>query len=312
MRCPPPEVDDLYLEDVYIRFHTFMPGKENNRGWIQVFDRATRYPLWALQVYTIDYDVELEQDVQDIFMTRAELGPDGVTLWIDDEAGRRHKVNLRERRVVEQTLVPPGQGRTFCETVPVEEDWDSVEAAFERVAQKCQDWLSNAEPSSIFDTALSMPDSAFWPDFVGRQLRQNAQRHYGWQSENKLQQLAEFLTPECDEAKMLETWNQLIARDGHPALQLDQSAWQAYLPMARLLSEIGGETALEFPPGSDLFAKLCEEAESGLISTAAALSIRWDQMRVAAGYPVRARVDYRQLKLEFLDPFKSALQQGFL
>lgn len=311
MRCPPPEIDDLYLEDVYILFHTFMPGKENNRGWIQVFDRKTCYPLWALQVYTIDYDLDLEQDVQDIFMTEATLGPDGETLWIDDEAGRRHKVDLRERKVVEQTLFPPGQRRETVVTLPTEAQLNSIADAFERMAQKCQDWLSSAEASSILDTAQALPDSAFWPEFVGRQLRRHAQLHYAPHHEDKLQQLSEFLTPECDEAKMLATWNRLVLRDGHPALKLEEGAWQEYLPMARLLSEIGGETALELPPDSELFARLCEEAENGGISTAPALLVRWDQMRVAAGYPVRARVDYRRLKLESLDPFKSALQQDF-
>lgn len=102
MRCPPPELQDLYLEEIYIRFHTFMPNKENSRGWIQVFDRQTRYPLWELQVYRIDYDPYLEQDCQDIFMTRVEVTPDGQSLWIEDEAGRRHKVDLQQRKVVER------------------------------------------------------------------------------------------------------------------------------------------------------------------------------------------------------------------
>jgi hypothetical protein len=72
-------------------------GLGQNGGYIAAFDEATGKELWTLQVYRIDYDKGMEEDVQDVFIKKMVL--DGDRLEIVDEDRRRYAVDLTTRSV---------------------------------------------------------------------------------------------------------------------------------------------------------------------------------------------------------------------
>jgi hypothetical protein len=74
-------------------------GLPQNGGYLEAFDVASGNSLWLLRVYEIAYDGKMEEDVQDRFIEKLELKPDGENLLVTDEFGKRFEVNLRSRKV---------------------------------------------------------------------------------------------------------------------------------------------------------------------------------------------------------------------
>ena len=68
-------------------------------GHLNAFDAASGASLWLLRVYAIDYDPDLEEDVQDVFIETLRAGRGGRTLEITDERGRRYTLDLASRAV---------------------------------------------------------------------------------------------------------------------------------------------------------------------------------------------------------------------
>lgn len=74
-------------------------GLPQNGGYLEAFDVTSGRSLWLLQVYHIDYDGKMEEDVQDRFIEKLDLKPDGENLLVTDEFGKRFEVNLGSRKV---------------------------------------------------------------------------------------------------------------------------------------------------------------------------------------------------------------------
>jgi hypothetical protein len=77
-------------------------GLGQNGGFIVARDAASGEPRWLLQVYATDYDPRRERDVQDVFITALRLLADGETLQVEDELGRRFRVDLSRRALLSE------------------------------------------------------------------------------------------------------------------------------------------------------------------------------------------------------------------
>ena len=100
-RVAPPEVAPVTIGD--LRFEAVHWGKERgfgqNGGYVAAFDAASGQELWTLEVYQVDYDPEMEADVQDVFIQSMSRSLWGKKLKITDERGRRYVVDPQSRSV---------------------------------------------------------------------------------------------------------------------------------------------------------------------------------------------------------------------
>ena len=101
-RLPPPEVAPVTTGGV--RYEVIHWGRdagfEQNGGHIRAVDPATGASLWTLEVYHIDYDPDgIEYDGQDIFIRKMSKAWFANRLDIEDERGRRYRVDLKTRAV---------------------------------------------------------------------------------------------------------------------------------------------------------------------------------------------------------------------
>jgi hypothetical protein len=99
-RVPPPTVAPVVLGG--IRIEPIVWGRSRglgqNGGYIAAFDRRSGRELWVLKVYDVAYDGKMEEDVQDVFITKMKkVSP--TRLSILDEEGRRYLVDVRRRTV---------------------------------------------------------------------------------------------------------------------------------------------------------------------------------------------------------------------
>lgn len=74
-------------------------GIGQNGGYVQAVDPATGSVLWVHRIYTIAYDPDMEQDVQDRFITQLAISKKGDALLVGDERGGRYVLDLRTHRV---------------------------------------------------------------------------------------------------------------------------------------------------------------------------------------------------------------------
>ena len=84
-------------------------GLPQNGGYLEAFDTRTGQSLWLLKIYTVTPDPGLESDKQDIFITTMTPDRAGRHLTLEDERGRRWRVDLASRRVsaLRSTTPPP-------------------------------------------------------------------------------------------------------------------------------------------------------------------------------------------------------------
>ncbi len=68
-------------------------------GVVAAIDEKSGQELWSVLVYQTVYDEREESDVQDVYITRIELGTDGLTLLITNERHQRFAVNLADHTV---------------------------------------------------------------------------------------------------------------------------------------------------------------------------------------------------------------------
>lgn len=67
---------------------------DQRTGYLAVIDSATNRRLQAIKVYPVEFDPDMEADVQDVFFTRMELQAPQRRLLIENERGQRFFVDL--------------------------------------------------------------------------------------------------------------------------------------------------------------------------------------------------------------------------
>lgn len=73
-------------------------GLEQNGGYIAAVDIINNEELWLQKIYDVVYDMEIETDVQDVFISNLTLH-DGNLLDIENEHGDHYLLNLATRVV---------------------------------------------------------------------------------------------------------------------------------------------------------------------------------------------------------------------
>lgn len=100
-RIPPREVAPVTIGK--LRFEVIHWGKERgfsqNGGYIAALDSTSGEELWTLKIYDVEYDPELESDVQDIFIESMSKTWFGNKLKLCDERGRKYLVDPSTRTV---------------------------------------------------------------------------------------------------------------------------------------------------------------------------------------------------------------------
>ncbi len=66
-RSPPVKVEPVRVAEVEYRV------PHDQMGCVEAWDVRTNQLIWRKQVYVVKYDVDLEKDVQDVFITAVEL-----------------------------------------------------------------------------------------------------------------------------------------------------------------------------------------------------------------------------------------------
>lgn len=99
-RVGPPKVAPVQVGALEIRaLHWGRDaGLAQNGGYIEAYVPGSSVPAWRLRVYEIVYDDEMEEDVQDCFIQKMSLTPQGL-LHVTDEKSRQYLVNLDTRHV---------------------------------------------------------------------------------------------------------------------------------------------------------------------------------------------------------------------
>jgi hypothetical protein len=94
-RIAPPEVEPVQSGALEIRALHWgrRHGLPQNGGYIEAWKANAEQPEWRLRVYQIEYDDRMEEDVQDRFIERMALTPQGQLL-VRDEDGNEYRVNL--------------------------------------------------------------------------------------------------------------------------------------------------------------------------------------------------------------------------
>src|ERR671919_398220 len=100
-RIGPPQVEPAHVGT--LRIEALHWGKERglgqNGGYIKAVDERTGAEQWTLQVYRIDYDDHMEEDVQDIFIKKIERAGSDEEVAVTDERGRQFVVDVPARTV---------------------------------------------------------------------------------------------------------------------------------------------------------------------------------------------------------------------
>jgi hypothetical protein len=101
-RVAPPKVAPLSLGSIRIEVVHWgrSRGLGQNGGYIAAVDPTTGNELWTLKVYEIAYDPKMEQDVQDVFISKMKAERGKLAIW--DEKGRRYLVDPNTRTVAPQ------------------------------------------------------------------------------------------------------------------------------------------------------------------------------------------------------------------
>ena len=74
-------------------------GLEQNGGYIVAKDTVSNKELWLAKIYSIDYNSDLETDVQDLFIQIIELSDDKKSLKIIDEDNREFILDLSTQKI---------------------------------------------------------------------------------------------------------------------------------------------------------------------------------------------------------------------
>ncbi len=69
-------------------------GLDQRTGYLAVTDIATGRRVANVKAYLVDFDPDMEADVQDVFFTRLELDASNRTLIIESEIGQRASIAI--------------------------------------------------------------------------------------------------------------------------------------------------------------------------------------------------------------------------
>lgn len=104
-RAAPNEVKPITVGQ--IEYRAPMPTAAGQMGYVEAWDTSKEHDrlLWRRQIYAIEYDSNLERDVQDVFITSMKL-KDNVLL-ITNERDSEYELDLKtlEVKVIKGSLV---------------------------------------------------------------------------------------------------------------------------------------------------------------------------------------------------------------
>ena len=94
-RAAPSEVAPIVFGGVrYIAVHLGVPaGERANSGFVEARDEKSGRLLWRTKIHTTVYRSDVEQDVQDVFISSMRL--DGGDLLLEDDHGRTYRIDLK-------------------------------------------------------------------------------------------------------------------------------------------------------------------------------------------------------------------------
>lgn len=100
-RVPPVEVPSIMIGDLRIDVVHWArdEGFGQNGGVLRAVDTTSGATAWTLKVYGINYDTQLESDVQDVFITALRKPWLRNHLLVSDERGRSWRIDLATRTV---------------------------------------------------------------------------------------------------------------------------------------------------------------------------------------------------------------------
>ena len=90
-RSPPKEVVPVRSGEIELRV------PHGQMGCIEAWDTKSKQLVWRRQIYAVRYDVELERDVQDVFIESIELQQS--KLLIKNERGSTYELELDSLQV---------------------------------------------------------------------------------------------------------------------------------------------------------------------------------------------------------------------
>jgi hypothetical protein len=105
-RAPPKEVPVVRHGDLEYRVRHHV-GNGSMPGFVEAWDTSKKSQVWLRQIYVIRRNLDLEEDLQDVFITGIKLINEHKALEITNETGNVFELNL-------ETLdVKAIQGRTL-------------------------------------------------------------------------------------------------------------------------------------------------------------------------------------------------------
>jgi hypothetical protein len=106
-RVAPREVAPLVVDGVRYKVPHFgaFRGRSQNGGYVDAEDAKTRKLIWSRMVYRVQYDVNRERDVQDVFIS--EIKVTGGRLVVKTERSEEFEMDLASGRVRAMTPLGP-------------------------------------------------------------------------------------------------------------------------------------------------------------------------------------------------------------
>lgn len=98
-RSPPAKVEPVKAAEVEYRV------PHNQMGCVEAWDIRTGHLIWRKQVYVVRYDVDLERDVQDVFITSVEVEPGKLRIKNERESAYRLDLETLQVTAVKGPLV---------------------------------------------------------------------------------------------------------------------------------------------------------------------------------------------------------------
>lgn len=97
---PVPDVPPVISGNVRYEAPHFMTpcDSKQNGGCVVAYDNTSNTQLWAVKVYCTKYDVDLEQDVQDVLITSLTLSTSNQ-LQVTNQAGKRFTIDPTTQKV---------------------------------------------------------------------------------------------------------------------------------------------------------------------------------------------------------------------
>lgn len=104
MRFPPKDVEPVIYNGIkFTAPHwAYQHGGKQNGGYVEALDAETGKKLWGLRVYKVEYDLSMETDVQDIFITSLSI-EDGKLIVVNERKDT-YEVDLATKKVEKREI----------------------------------------------------------------------------------------------------------------------------------------------------------------------------------------------------------------